>query len=112
VTSSGSRDLRTIQPLLEAGLALDDVRDLLFRVSARMVNAGHCDGWDATAFLGPQPVISCFDGIGLTLEVAPQPAMVSSCPLFGRAVPTADTSACLYDSGAPYVVTPRARPRG
>ena len=56
MTTSGSRDLRTIQPLLEAGLALDDVRDLLFRVSfAHMVNAGQCDVWDATAFLGPQP---------------------------------------------------------
>jgi hypothetical protein len=52
----GSPELRTIQPLLDAGLQLDDVRDLLFRVSfAYLVNAGQCDAWDATAFLGHQP---------------------------------------------------------
>ena len=56
MTTSESRDLRTIQPLLEAGLALDDVWDLLFRVSfASIVDAGQCDVWDATAFLGHQP---------------------------------------------------------
>src|SRR4051794_2014589 len=56
VTGRGSEDLWIIQPLLEAGLAPDDVEKLLLRVSfACLVTAGRCDLSDATAFLGAQP---------------------------------------------------------
>jgi hypothetical protein len=56
VTMPGSPVLRAIQPLLDAGLHVDEIRDLLFRVSfACLATAGQCDVSDATAFLGPQP---------------------------------------------------------
>ena len=44
---------------------------------------------DPTFQILTTPVISWLDGTGLTLDVAPQPAMVSSCPATGRAVPRA-----------------------
>ncbi len=47
---------RIIQPLIDAGLGLDEVRTLLFRVSFDcLVSEGGCDLSDVTAFLGPQP---------------------------------------------------------
>jgi hypothetical protein len=49
---------RIIQPLLEAGLDLDEVRTLLFRVGFEcLVTEGTCDLSDPTAFLGPQPAV-------------------------------------------------------
>ena len=51
-----SEDLWIIQPLLEAGLDLDSVRELMFRVSFECtVTDGRCDVSDVAALLGPQP---------------------------------------------------------
>jgi hypothetical protein len=47
---------RIIQPLIDAGLDLDEVRTLLFRVAFEAITTeGRCDLTDTTAFLGPQP---------------------------------------------------------
>ena len=52
----GSSELRIIQPLLDAGLDLDEVRDLLFRVGFEcLVNPGQSNVSDTTRLLGPQP---------------------------------------------------------
>ena len=52
VTTPGSEDLWIIQPLLDAGLDHDDVRELLFRVSFdSLVTAAPGD----VAFLRSQP---------------------------------------------------------
>jgi hypothetical protein len=52
VAMPGSEDLWTIQPLLDAGLDLDEVGDLLFRFSFEcLVETGQCDVWDAGALL-------------------------------------------------------------
>ena len=52
VTTPGSEDLLIIQPLLDAGLDRDAVRELLFRVSFDgLVTAGPCD----VALLRSQP---------------------------------------------------------
>jgi hypothetical protein len=52
VTMPGSEDLWTIQPLLDAGLDADAVRDLLFRISFEcLVTTEPCD----VAFLRSQP---------------------------------------------------------
>lgn len=48
-----SAELWIIQPLLEVGLGLDEVCELLFLVSFRsMANPERCDVLDATEFLG------------------------------------------------------------
>jgi hypothetical protein len=54
VRKSGLQQRWVIQPLFDAGLGLDDVRILLFRVSFEWLVSG-CDLSDVSAFLGPQP---------------------------------------------------------
>jgi hypothetical protein len=52
VTVGSSEDLWMIEPLLEAGLDLDDVRTLLTRVCFEcLVSDGRCDVPDAITFL-------------------------------------------------------------
>ena len=52
VATPESKDVWIIQPLLDAGLDPDDVRDLLFRVTFEsLVTAGPCD----VVFLRSQP---------------------------------------------------------
>jgi hypothetical protein len=53
VTMPGSEDLWIIQPLLDAGLDLDAVRDLLFRVSFDCLVTSGPD--DVDAFVRSQP---------------------------------------------------------
>jgi hypothetical protein len=56
VTRRESEDLWIIQPLLEAGLDLDRVRELMVRVSFEcIVTDGRCDVSDVTDLLGSQP---------------------------------------------------------
>jgi hypothetical protein len=56
VTTQGSEELWIIQPLLDAGLRIDEVRHLLFRVSFDcMVGARPGDLSDPTPHLGPRP---------------------------------------------------------
>lgn len=44
-----------VAPLLDAGLHLDDVRTLLFRVTFECLTGGRTDLSDVSAFLGEQP---------------------------------------------------------
>lgn len=44
-----------IQPLLDAGLAVEDVRTLLVRVTFECLVGGRTDLSDVSAFLGEQP---------------------------------------------------------
>ena len=56
MTTCESAELWVIQPLLEAGLELDEVCELLFLVSlTSLVSSPPCDILDAPALLGHRP---------------------------------------------------------
>jgi len=55
VDETDSGRLWVIQPLLDAGLAVDDVGTLLLRVTFDCLVGGRSDISDVSAFLGEQP---------------------------------------------------------
>jgi hypothetical protein len=55
VTTRESEELWIIQPLLDAGLELDEVRDLLFHISFQCLMGTGRSEPDAIALLGGRP---------------------------------------------------------
>ena len=80
MTLRSSEDLWIIEPLLEAGLDLEEVRTLLTRVSFEsVVSDGWCDVSDATVFLGfrsPAVRAAWIETVDRMLRV-PEPRTVS-----------------------------------